>query len=73
MLLGSERLLASSRLKGLRVGVLANPASVDGQFRHIVDHLAASCAPGDVVVTLSNGSFGGIWDQLLARLGRGRS
>jgi uncharacterized protein YbbC (DUF1343 family) len=42
MLLGSERLLASSRLKGLRVGVLANPASIDGRFRHIVDRLAAS-------------------------------
>ena len=42
MLLGSERLLASSRLKGLRVGVLANPASIDGNCRHIVDRLAAS-------------------------------
>jgi uncharacterized protein YbbC (DUF1343 family) len=42
MLLGSERLLASSRLNGLRVGVLANPASIDGNFRHIVDRLAAS-------------------------------
>ncbi|HEX2447191.1 MAG TPA: DUF1343 domain-containing protein [Methyloceanibacter sp.] len=42
MLLGSDRLLASSRLKGLRVGVLANPASIDGNFQHIVDRLAAS-------------------------------
>jgi uncharacterized protein YbbC (DUF1343 family) len=42
MLLGSDRLLASSRLNGLRVGVLANPASIDRQFRHIVDRLAAS-------------------------------
>lgn len=42
MQLGSERLIASSRLKGLRVGVLANPASIDGKFRHIVDRLAAS-------------------------------
>ncbi len=39
MLLGSERLIASSRLKGLRVGILANPASVDHDFRHIVDLL----------------------------------
>jgi len=44
MLLGSERLLASSRLDGLRVGILANPASVDHEFHHIVDLLAA--APG---------------------------
>ncbi|MEM7191662.1 MAG: DUF1343 domain-containing protein [Pseudomonadota bacterium] len=40
MQLGSERLLASNRLKGLKVGVLANPASVDHSFRHIVDRLA---------------------------------
>lgn len=40
--LGSESLLASSRLDGLRVGVLANPASVDGDFRHVADLLAAS-------------------------------
>jgi len=42
MKLGSEILLASSRLKGVRVGVLANPASVDHEFRQIADLLAAS-------------------------------
>jgi uncharacterized protein YbbC (DUF1343 family) len=42
MLLGSERLIASPRLNGLRVGVLANPASVDHSFRHIADALVAS-------------------------------
>ncbi len=42
MLLGSERLLASSRLDGLRVGILANPASIDHSFTHIVDRLGAS-------------------------------
>ena len=42
MLLGSERLLASNRLKGLNVGILANPASVDRDFRHIVDRLAGA-------------------------------
>lgn len=40
MQLGSERLLASSRLNGLKIGVLANPASVDRDFRHVVDRLA---------------------------------
>jgi len=39
--LGSERLLASSRLDGLRVGIVCNPASVDHDFVHIVDRLAA--------------------------------
>ena len=42
MLLGSERLLTSNRLHGLRVGVLANPASVDHQFRHIVERLSTT-------------------------------
>jgi uncharacterized protein YbbC (DUF1343 family) len=42
MRLGSERLIASRRLKGLRVGVLANPASIDHDFRHVADRLAAS-------------------------------
>jgi uncharacterized protein YbbC (DUF1343 family) len=39
--LGSDRLLASSLLDGCRVGVVCNPASVDGRFRHVVDRLAA--------------------------------
>jgi UDP-N-acetylmuramate: L-alanyl-gamma-D-glutamyl-meso-diaminopimelate ligase len=34
----------------------------------IVAHLAATCRAGDVVLTLSNGSFGGIWDKLLGAL-----
>jgi uncharacterized protein YbbC (DUF1343 family) len=42
MLLGSEQLLASSRLNGQRVGVLANPASIDHDFRHVVDLLSHS-------------------------------
>ncbi|MBM3543476.1 MAG: DUF1343 domain-containing protein [Alphaproteobacteria bacterium] len=42
MKLGSDILLASPRLKGLRVGVLANPASVDRDFRHVADLLAAA-------------------------------
>ena len=40
MLLGSEVLLRSDRLRGLRVGAVANPASVDHGFRHIVDRLS---------------------------------
>jgi uncharacterized protein YbbC (DUF1343 family) len=39
IILGSTRLLASGRLRGQRVGVVANPASVDGDFTHIVDAL----------------------------------
>ena len=39
--LGSERLLASDKLKGKRVGVVSNPASVDAGFQHIVTRLEA--------------------------------
>src|SRR5262245_14228000 len=42
MLLGSERLIASPRLNGVRGGVLANPASVDHTFCPISEPLAAS-------------------------------
>ena len=42
MNLGSSRLLASGRLKGRRVGIVSNPASVDAGLRHIVDLLLAA-------------------------------
>ena len=37
--LGSERLLATNRLKGRRIGVVCNPASVDREMRHIADRV----------------------------------
>jgi len=37
---GCERLLASSSLDGKRVGVVCNPASVDGELRHVADLFA---------------------------------
>ena len=39
--LGSERLIESGSLKGQRVGVVSNPASVDADFRHVVRAVAA--------------------------------
>jgi aspartate aminotransferase-like enzyme len=42
--------------------------AIDG-VEAIVDHLVRVHAPGDVVVTLSNGAFGAIWEKLLDRLG----
>src|SRR6516225_4512233 len=40
VLLGSNHLLASKALQG-RVGVVCNPASIDGQLRHIADRISA--------------------------------
>ena len=39
--LGSERLIAASVLSGKRVGVVCNPASIDHEFVHITDRVAA--------------------------------
>jgi uncharacterized protein YbbC (DUF1343 family) len=38
--LGSSRLLESGRLRGKRVGIVANPASIDQDFVHVVDRIA---------------------------------
>jgi UDP-N-acetylmuramate: L-alanyl-gamma-D-glutamyl-meso-diaminopimelate ligase len=59
--LSAERLAADVTARG--VPAVALPG-VDA----LVDELAKTTRPGDVVVTLSNGGFGGIWDKLLARL-----
>jgi uncharacterized protein YbbC (DUF1343 family) len=39
LFLGTDRLLASDRLDGRRIGVVCNPASVDASLRHIADRL----------------------------------
>src|SRR6266436_2236899 len=41
VVLGSERLLESRLLAGRRVGIVCNPASIDGEFRHVADRLSA--------------------------------
>ncbi len=56
--LSAARLAEDLRARG--ISALACP-DVDA----IVAHLADELGPGDVVVTLSNGAFGGIWDKLL--------
>ena len=48
--LGSERLLATGALDGARVGVVANPASVDHAFRHIAERVAEQ--PGVTLAAL---------------------
>jgi uncharacterized protein YbbC (DUF1343 family) len=42
MRLGSDCLLDSPRLRGLRVGVVCNPASVDRQFHHVTERLGGA-------------------------------
>jgi uncharacterized protein YbbC (DUF1343 family) len=40
--LGSDLLLSSTRLKGARVGVVCNHASIDRGFRHVIDRVATA-------------------------------
>lgn len=47
---------------------LACPAWVGGDVAHMVEDLAAQARPGDQVVLMSNGSFGGAHERLLAAL-----
>lgn len=42
--LGSDRLLDSGKLRGLRVGVVCNPASINHDFAHIADKVRQSGA-----------------------------
>jgi uncharacterized protein YbbC (DUF1343 family) len=48
--LGSTRLFASGRLRGRRIGLVCNPASVDEQLRHLVD--VACSTPGVEVAAI---------------------
>ena len=43
--LGTDRLLASNRLDGRRVGIVCNPASIDHELRHIADRLVETEGP----------------------------
>jgi len=47
------------------------PCAVAEEVDALVDHLTATCRPGDVVLVMSNGAFGGIWEKLLSALRQG--
>jgi UDP-N-acetylmuramate: L-alanyl-gamma-D-glutamyl-meso-diaminopimelate ligase len=44
------------------------PARAIEGVEAIVDQLADDCRAGDVVLVMSNGGFGGIWQKLLVAL-----
>jgi UDP-N-acetylmuramate: L-alanyl-gamma-D-glutamyl-meso-diaminopimelate ligase len=49
---------------------LGEKAAVYDDLRALVSAIAAEARPGDHVLVMSNGGFGGIHDKLLAQLGR---
>jgi UDP-N-acetylmuramate: L-alanyl-gamma-D-glutamyl-meso-diaminopimelate ligase len=59
--LSTERLVADLGRRGVDAAVLPSPEA-------IARHLAAIARPGDVVVVMSNGAFGGLPRRLLALL-----
>jgi uncharacterized protein YbbC (DUF1343 family) len=50
VLLGSTRLFASNRLEGHRIGVVSNPASVDGDLVHTADRIRSR--PGTTLAAI---------------------
>ncbi len=61
-LFSAEQLAADVSARGVEA------LALDG-VDEIVEHLARTCRPGDVVLTMSNGDFGNIWQRLLDALG----
>ncbi len=49
---------------------LGDKAAVHDDLRALVSAIAAEARPGDHVLVMSNGGFGGIHDKLLMRLGQ---
>jgi UDP-N-acetylmuramate: L-alanyl-gamma-D-glutamyl-meso-diaminopimelate ligase len=60
-LFSAEQLAEDVRAQGV-------PAEALGGVDAIVARLAATCERGDVVLVMSNGGFGNIWEKLLAAL-----
>jgi UDP-N-acetylmuramate: L-alanyl-gamma-D-glutamyl-meso-diaminopimelate ligase len=61
--LDADRVVADLRARGI-------DARAEADVDRLVDAVAASVRPGDVVLAMSNGAFGGFVDRLLVALGR---
>jgi len=59
---------SAPELAGALVARGVDAIAIDG-VDAIVEHVTAEASPGDVVLVMSNGDFGGIWEKLLAALG----
>jgi uncharacterized protein YbbC (DUF1343 family) len=63
--LGSEVLIASGRLRGRRVGIVCNPASVNRDFTHIGDRLAESGAELGAIFGPQHGFRSDVQDNMI--------
>ncbi len=64
----AERLDLDAVTRALCAG--GRPARTFATVDELVPALVAAARPGDVVVAMSNGAFGGIWGKVLEALGR---
>jgi UDP-N-acetylmuramate: L-alanyl-gamma-D-glutamyl-meso-diaminopimelate ligase len=75
-LFGAEKIPEGERLSPEEVAsdvrALGRPAAVVPEVEAIVARLSSSCRPGDLILIMSNGGFGGIQGKLAAALA-GRS
>ncbi|HEU4383455.1 MAG TPA: UDP-N-acetylmuramate:L-alanyl-gamma-D-glutamyl-meso-diaminopimelate ligase [Anaeromyxobacteraceae bacterium] len=63
----AERLDVDAVIRDLSAA--GTPARAFADVGEMVPAIASEARPGDVVVAMSNGAFGGIWERLLAALG----
>ena len=49
---------------------MGDRATVEDDLERLVGRIVAAARPGDQILVMSNGGFGGIHDKLLAALGR---
>jgi UDP-N-acetylmuramate: L-alanyl-gamma-D-glutamyl-meso-diaminopimelate ligase len=69
---GAEKIPPEERLSPEEVAATllaaGRPAAVLPEVERIVARLAETCLPGDLVLIMSNGGFGGIQEKLAAAL-----
>jgi uncharacterized protein YbbC (DUF1343 family) len=65
LVLGSERLIASERLRGRRVGVVCNPASVDASFAHVLDRVVGAGAELGAIFGPQHGFRSDVQDNMI--------
>ncbi len=70
----TDRVPASERLDVVKlageIAARGQPATACASVDELVAKVVDFSRPGDVVVAMSNGAFGGVWDKLLQALGR---
>ena len=65
VLLGSDSLLASGQLAGRRIGLVCNPSSVNADFHHTLDRVAASGATLAAIFGPQHGFHAGAQDNMV--------